>query len=238
MIAMSAVTAGSFAGRAARYGLWALPVYGVLLGLSVITHEPSRDDFDAYARYVTTDVFVVSHLGASIFGAAAAIIGVVAVTAFVVTGRAARLAVTGLALTAFSQVFMAAAFGGAVFVQPGIGRAHLAGIDGMPALNSDTAYGAARFATALGATFLLIVSAVVVGIAVARTSLQLRSLGTAYAVLLPVFAISGFALQPLQPFAGFTFAAATALLAVRLPHVSPQTSEYRPANHVMATPAA
>ena len=59
---MSAVIAGSFAGRAARFGLWGLPVYGVLLGLSVFTHEPSRDDFGAYARYVTTDVFVVSHL--------------------------------------------------------------------------------------------------------------------------------------------------------------------------------
>ena len=234
---MSAVAAASVAGRGARYGLWGLPVYGVLLGLSVVTHEPSRDNFDAYARYVTTDVFVASHLGASIFGAAAAVIGVVAVTAFLVTGRAARLAVVGLALTAVSQVFMAGAFGGAVFVQPGIGRAHLAGVAGMPALNSDTAYGAARVATALGATFLLIVSAVVVGVAIARTSPQLRSLGTAYAVLLPAFAISGFAFQPLQPYAGFAFAAATALLAVRLPQAVSQAPADRPANHVMTTPA-
>jgi len=235
---MSAVTHGSVAGRAARRGLWALPVYGVLLGVSVLTHEPSRDDFDAYARYVTTDVFVASHLGASILGAAAAVIGVVAVTAFLVTGRAARLAVAGLVLTAVSQVFMAAAFGGAVFVQPGIGRAHLAGVDGMPALNSDTAYGAARFATALGATLALIVSAVVVGVAVARTSSHLRALGTAYAVLLPLFAISGFAFQPLQPYAGFAFAAATALLAVRLPQVTPQATAYGSANDAMDTRAA
>jgi hypothetical protein len=238
MIAMSAVTAGSFAGRAARYGLWGLPLNGVLLGLSVITHEPSRDDFDAYARYVTTDVFVASHLGASILGAAAAVIGVVAVTAFLVTGRAARLAVVGLALTAVSQVFMAAAFGGAVFVQPGIGRAHLSGVEGMPALNRDTAYGVARFATALGATFALIVSAVVVGIAIARTSPQLHALGTAFAVLLPVFAISGFAFQPLQPYAGFAFAAATALLAVRLPQVTQQAAEYQPTNDAVSTPTA
>jgi hypothetical protein len=125
-----------------------------------------------------------------------------------------------------------------VFVQPGIGRAHLAGVDGMPALNSDTAYGAARFATALGATFALIVSAVVVGIAIARTSPQLRSLGTAYAVLLPLFAISGFAFQSLQPYAGFAFAAATALLAVRLPQVTQQVAEYRPTNDAVSTPTA
>src|SRR4029453_4442686 len=103
--------------------------------------------------------------------------GVVAVTAFLVTGRAARLAVVGLALTAVSQVFMAAAFGGAVFVQPGIGRAHLSGVEGMPALNSDTAYGVARFATALGATVALIVSAVVVGSPVAPRAPRLRAPG-------------------------------------------------------------
>jgi hypothetical protein len=49
-------------GRAARVGLWALPLYGLLLGLSTLTHQPSVDDFDAYARYVTTDVFLVSRV--------------------------------------------------------------------------------------------------------------------------------------------------------------------------------
>jgi hypothetical protein len=84
----------------------------------------------------------------------------------------------------------------------------------------------------------LIVSAVVVGIAVARTSPQLRSLGTAYAVLLPAFAISGFTFQPVQPYAGFTFAAATALLAVHLPQVTQQAEEYRPTNHAASAPTA
>ena len=35
---------------------------------NTLTHQPAVDDFDAYARYVTTDVFVLSHLGASVFG--------------------------------------------------------------------------------------------------------------------------------------------------------------------------
>jgi mannose/fructose/N-acetylgalactosamine-specific phosphotransferase system component IIC len=63
-------------GRAARIGLWLLPAYGFLLGLSTLTHQPPVADFDAYARYVTTDVFLVSHLGASILGAALAVLGV------------------------------------------------------------------------------------------------------------------------------------------------------------------
>jgi hypothetical protein len=55
--------------------------------LSTLTHQPSIDDFDAYARYITTDVFLISHLGASILGAAFAILGAVGVTAFLVRGR-------------------------------------------------------------------------------------------------------------------------------------------------------
>jgi hypothetical protein len=217
MIRMPAATDTPFADRAARAGLWSLPLYGVLLGLSTLTHQPSVDDFDAYARYVTTDLFLASHLGASIFGAALAILGAMAVTAYLVRGRAARIAVIGLVLTTITNVFLSAAFGSAAFVQPGIGRAHLNGVEGMAAINDDTAYGPALFATALTSTFFLIVAAIVLGTAIARTSPQLRWDGIAYAVLLPAFALSGFILPPVQPFTGFALAAATAALAVRLP---------------------
>ena len=179
-------------GRAARIGLWLLPAYGMLLGLSTLTHQPPVADFDAYARYITTDVFLVSHLGASILGAALAVLGVVAVTAYLVSGRAAVLAVAGLVLTTVANIYLSAAFGSAAFVQPGIGRAHLAGVAGMPALNADTAYGPALIATAAGATLLLIASAIVLGSAIARSHRRLRTVGVAYAVLLPLFALSGF----------------------------------------------
>jgi hypothetical protein len=204
-------------GRAAQIGLWLLPAYGVLLGISTLTHQPPVADFDAYARYVTTDVFLVSHLGASILGAALAVLGVVAVTAYLVSGRAAGLAVAGLVLTTVANIYLSAAFGSAAFVQPGIGRAHLAGVEGMPALNADTAYGSALTATAVTATLLLIASAIVLGIAIARTQRRLRAVGVAYAVLLPVFAISGFLLPIVQSAAGFAVAVATAVLAIQLP---------------------
>jgi hypothetical protein len=154
---------------AIRAGLWSLPVYGMLLGLSTITHQPPVSDFGAYARYVSTNVFLISHLGASIFGAALAILGAVAVTAYLVRGRAARLAVAGMALTTVTNVFMAAAFGSAAFAQPGIGRAYLNGVAGMPALNADTAYGPALTATALTSTAFFVISAIVLGTAIART---------------------------------------------------------------------
>ena len=217
-MSLTTVTRG-VAHRAARAGLWALPAYGVLLGLSNLTHQPPITDFDAYARYITTDVFLISHLGASIFGAALGVLGVVAVTAFLVRGRAARTAVTGLVLTTVTNVFLSATFGSATFVQPGIGRAYLNGVAGMEALNRDTAYGPAFFATALSATLLFIISAIVLGTAIARTHTRLRWHGVAYAVLLPLYAVSGFTLQIAQPLAGFALAATTAALAMRLPHV-------------------
>lgn len=204
-------------GRAARVGLWLLPVYGVLLGLSTLTHQPSISDFDAYARYITTGVFLASHLGASILGAALAVLGVVAVVAYLVARGPARLAVTGLVLTTLAQIYLSAAFGSAAFVQPGIGRAYLAGVQGMPELNTDTAYGPALVATAGGATLLFMAAAIVLGIAIARAHRRLRAVGVAYAVLLPLFALSGFLLPVVQPAAGFAVAVATALLAVQLP---------------------
>ena len=204
-------------GRAAQIGLWLLPAYGLLLGLSTLTHQPSVADFDAYARYITTDVFLVSHLGASILGAALAVLGVVAVTAYLVSGRAAGLAVAGLVLTTVANIYLSAAFGSAAFVQPGIGRAHLAGAEGMPALNADTAYGPALAATAVGASILLIASAIVLGIAIARTHRRLRGVGVAYAVLLSLFALSNFLLPIVQSAAGFAVAVTAAVLAIQLP---------------------
>ncbi|MGY1619550.1 hypothetical protein ACI797_22635 [Geodermatophilus sp. SYSU D00691] len=235
---MSSTAARPSPGRAARLGLFALPAYGVLLGLSTLTHQPSVDDFDAYARYVTTDVFLVSHLGASILGAALAVLGAVAVTAHLVRGRAARTAVAGLVLTTVSNVFLAATFGSAAFVQPGIGRAHLAGVPGMAELNADTAYGPAFVATALTATFSLMVSAVVLGTAVARTDARLRWPGVAYAVLVPLFALTGFVLPSAQATTGFALALATAALAVQLPRVVAAGQQAAPATRAAAIPVS
>ena len=54
----------------------------------------------------------------------------------------------------------------------------------MPALNADTAYGPALVATALTSTALFIISATVLGTAIARTHRRLRWHGIAYEVKL------------------------------------------------------
>jgi hypothetical protein len=89
----------------------------------------------------------------------------------------------------------------------------------MPALNDDTAYGSALVMTASGATLLMAIGAVVMGIAIARTDERLRWYGVAYAVLLVLFG-AGVIVQAVQPFAGFGFAVVTSALAVRLSRLS------------------
>lgn len=214
-----------------RLGLWALPAYGLLLGLSTLSHQPPVDDFDAYARYVTTGTFLLSHLGASVFGAALAILGAAAVTAHL----RSKLP---FALTVVANVFLASAFGSAAFVQPGLGRAHLAGVPGMPEINDDTAYGPALFATALSASFLLIVAAIALGTAIARSSRELRPHGVAYAVLLPLFTVSGFAFPSVQAFLGFAFALATAALAYRMTRSPNSPASLAPVTASPTSPAS
>ncbi|MCO1659345.1 hypothetical protein [Pseudonocardia humida] len=207
--------------RYAASALWVLPFYGVLLALSTLTHQPPITDFDAYARYVSTDDFLVSHLVASIGGAALAAVGTAGALVFLGRGRAVRVAAIGTALTLVAHVVMASAFGSAAFAQPGIGRAHLAGAPGMAALNLDTAYGPALVATIGVSTLLFIAGAIVLGTAVARTAPGLRWAGTAYAVALPLFVVAGLALQVLQPVLGLVVALATAVVARRLPRSVP-----------------
>ena len=41
-----------------RWGLWALPVWSILLFLSTLTHQPDPEtEFGEFARYVTTTQF-------------------------------------------------------------------------------------------------------------------------------------------------------------------------------------
>lgn len=211
---------GATAERFAAGSLWLLPVFGLLLALSTLTHEPDRaTDFEGYARYVTTDVFVVSHIVGSIVGAGLGAIGAVGVALLLARTRHAAGALTGASLTILAAVLLAATFGGAVFAQPGIGRAFLAGVAGMEDLNADTVYGAPRTMTAMSATLLLVAGAIVLGVAIARAAPSLRWLGIGYAASLTLFAVVTFAFSALQPVMAALFTVVTVLLAVRLPRV-------------------
>ena len=203
-------------------GAWALPVHGALLTLSTLTHQPdSRADFPAYAEYVTTPWFLVSHLLASILGAALGVVGTasVALLAARPSGRPGR-SLLGAALWTTGDVLSASIFGVAAFVQPAVGRAFLAGSAGAAQLDADV-YGPELVGTAVAALLLWSAGAVLLGTVLRRSDRRLRGAGLAYAVTLPVFFVAGLPGSALQPAAGLAYTVAAVVLARRLARLAP-----------------
>src|SRR5690349_14858329 len=114
--------------RTARHGLWALPIWAALLVIGTLTHQPPyQTRFGAWSHYVTTSGFLVSHLVASILGAAIGVLGFVALAVVLADHGRFRAALVGLVTTVIASIFLAAVFGIAAFAQPAIGRSFLAG---------------------------------------------------------------------------------------------------------------
>ncbi|HEU4425745.1 MAG TPA: hypothetical protein VFR67_24680 [Pilimelia sp.] len=192
----------------ARRGLWALPVWAVLLFLATITHQPDyRTDFAGWSRYVTTDWFLASHLLGSILGAGIGILGFVALSIVLVSRDAPRLALWGLVTGVLGNTLITAVFGVAAFAQPAIGRAFLDGVAAADPLYDDV-NGAPLFATAGLGVLLFSAATIVYGVAVIRTGLVPRLVGIAFAAGGPVFAVVGLIL------ANFVQSIGAALLVV------------------------
>jgi len=220
-MATAGATTGAVTTPFARVGLWLLPAYGVLLAGSTLTHQPDyTTDFAGYADYVTTDVFLVSHLVASIGGAALGLVGVVALLAHLVRSTTARLATIGAALTIAGTVLNTSVFGAAAFAQPAIGRAYLRGVVAAEDFNADV-YSGPLFVTVSLGLLMFMAGSVALGIAIARTSARLRWAGIGYATGLTLFVVLAFTISVLQPVAALIMVAATVVVALRLPSVTP-----------------
>jgi hypothetical protein len=208
---------GPLLGRWARRGIWALPVYALLLALSTFTHQPDyTTNFAGYADYVTTGQFVLSHLIASILGTGLGVIGAVALGILVARERSGTPAMLGVACTLLGNVLFTAIFAAAAFAQPAIGQAWRDGAHNLAeSVNADV-YGPPLFATfAVGAP-LFIAGAILLGIAIARYEPALRWLGIGYAAFLPLFLITGFLFDLIQPVMALILTVLTLVLARRL----------------------
>jgi hypothetical protein len=198
----------------ARRWVWALPVWGVLLALSTLTHQPDyKTDFQGYAEYVTTDHFLASHLVGSILGASLGIVGVVALVVLLATTEARRIALIGLVAFVVGQVINASAFGVAAFFQPAVGDAYLGGQQEVAESINEDVYGTAFFATVGMGLLLWIIGVVQLGRALRRSGVT-KGWGIAFAIAGPIFALAGLAGLFLQPIAGFVMAAAGAATAL------------------------
>src|SRR6266550_5136096 len=79
-----------------RIGLWALPVFALLLGVGTSTHQPPpQTQLADWSRYVTTDIFLIKHLVASIGGAVFGVVGIVAMGIALVRLGSVRLGLWG-----------------------------------------------------------------------------------------------------------------------------------------------
>jgi hypothetical protein len=206
-------------------GAFALPVFGVLLVVGTLTHQPDHtSDFAAYADYVTTPWFLAGHLLASIVGAALGIVGTASVAGLVAlrSGRSGRV-LLGAAISVLGHVLNTAVYGVAAFAQPAIGRAYADDPAAAVAWNGDV-YGPALLITAAAALLSWTVGAVLVGTAVRRSAPSLRGVGLAYAVTLPVFYVSGLPGGPVQPVVGALFTVAAVGLVRRLPRAAASPS--------------
>src|SRR5919199_5215607 len=125
-----------------RTGLWALPLYGVLTFWSSLDPQPDPNThYEAWARYVTTDHYVLTHMFGSILGLILAIFGTFALGAYLTHSRAGRLGLVAMVMTVLGGTLFLPLMGVSTFAAPEEGQAYLAGIEGLrdlPDIFADT----------------------------------------------------------------------------------------------------
>lgn len=174
----------------ARRALWALPVWAALLFLSTLTHQPDpQTAFADWSAYVTTNVFLVSHLVGSIAGAAIGSIGAVALMLYLQDTKAAGRSITGMVAMVAGNTLTTAIFGMAAFAQPAMGRMFLAGETNAQEFYNQ-AYAAPLFLTAMVGLLLMIVGGAFLGSAIAAGGRFPRWAGWVFAISVAGFVFS------------------------------------------------
>ena len=171
-------------------GVTALPVYTILLAIGTLTPQPdSVADPVGWAHFVTTTPYLVSHVVTNLVGPVLAILATFALTVLTIT-RSPRLAPTGLVLTVTGQILLSAPAVISTLVTPAVGRAYLDGNRDVMTLSFPAV------TTIITAVALLttVIGNIVVGIAVARSSIVPRWAGIVWSVGTVTFYVLGAAL--------------------------------------------
>ena len=179
-------------------GLLGLPLYGVLTFFSSLDPQPDPNThYEAWARYVTTDSYVLTHLFLSDLGLILAIFGTVALGAYLARSRAGRMGLAAMAVAVFGSLLFLMVGGVSTFSSPEQGQMHLQGIEGyreMPAILAQTA----MMATFAASFLLMLVGNVLLGVAVWRSGTLPKWAGALWAAgsALPVLGML-YALLPI-----------------------------------------
>lgn len=165
-----------------RVGVWTLPLYGLLTFWATLTHQPDpAADFDAYARYVTTDSYLAQHLVGSILGTVLAVLGAVALGAYLIAvGRPGHLLPSAVVSSVSGHALIIAIFGMSTFATPAVGRAFLAGEQAVVDVNADI-LGVPLVVTALAGGPLYSTGTLLFGLAIWRSGALPSWVGAIYA---------------------------------------------------------
>src|SRR5918993_2611520 len=110
-----------------RLGLLALPLYGVLTFWSSLDPQPDPNtDYEAWARFVITDHYVLTHVLGSILGLILSIFGTFALGAYLVRSRAGRMGLVAMVITVFGSTLFLPAMGVSTYAAPKDAQAYLA----------------------------------------------------------------------------------------------------------------
>jgi hypothetical protein len=162
-------------------GLLGLPLYGALTFWSSFDPQPDPGTrYEAWARFVTTDHYVLGHVLGSILGLIFAIFGTFALGAYLTRSRAGHLGLVAMVITVLGSTLFLPAMGVSTFAVPEEGQAYLAGIEeyrNLPDIFADTMFAL----TSLIVIVLGFVGNVLLGVAVWRSGTLPRWAGVLWA---------------------------------------------------------
>ncbi len=181
---------------------WLLPVWGAVTIPATLTQQPDAStDFAAYADYVTTTRFLVSHLVGSIAGTVLGILGIVGLAVILARTRVARAALAAAIVAIIGCGLLLPVFGVAAFAQPAIGDAAHAGLAGAQQIDSDV-YGPLTIAVGAVAAFAFTGGLAWLGVTVARSGHLPHWCGWLLVVAGVFIGLAGFLIGLLQPIGG------------------------------------
>src|SRR5215203_2322592 len=111
---------------AIRVGLWALPLYGALTAWATLDAQPDQvTDPEGWARFVSTNYYLLSHLVGSTGGTILAILGTMALSGYLAGGRSAKLGVAAMVVAVAGHALLLVPAAISTFATPAIGRAYM-----------------------------------------------------------------------------------------------------------------
>jgi hypothetical protein len=173
-------------------GLLGLPLYGVMTFFSSLDPQPDPNThYEAFARFVTTDGYVLKHLFLSELGVIFAIFGTIALGAYLAGSRAGSLGLWAMVITVFGSALVLTWTGVSTFATPQEGHAYLSGIEEYHKLSPILA-NTLQGATMIVSILLGFVGNVLLGVAVWRSGILPKwagALWVAAPVLMYVFGL-------------------------------------------------